>query len=112
MISREVRDWNRKGKRKIQILIIITNQLIEQPLEQDQQIIVFWEVTNFGLICIIPLISLAFSSEDGELKNIYVLSLYIFLDDLYLESQGCQQLQSVDINYQSFTSCDFPSLAG
>ena len=72
----------------------------------------FWEVTNFGLICIIPLISLAFSSEDGELKKIYVLSLYIFLDDLYLESQGCQQLQSVDINYQSFTSCDFPSLAG
>ena len=77
MTSREVRDWNRKGKRKIQILIIITNQLIEQPLEQDQQIIVFWEVTNFGLICIIPLISLAFSSEDGELKkNICTVSVH------------------------------------
>ena len=38
-------------------------------------------------------------------QKIYVLLyyLYIFLEDLYLESQGCQQLQSVDINYQSFT---------
>ena len=75
MISREVRDWNRKGKKKIQILIIITNQLIEQPLEQDQQIIVFWEVTNFGLICIIPLISLAFFFlRDGKSKTICTIS--------------------------------------
>ena len=38
-------------------------------------------------------------------QKMYVLLyyLYIFLEDLYLESQSCQQLQSVDINYQSFT---------
>ena len=60
---------------------------------------------NLILTCIISLILLAFFSRDGKSKNIctIVLSLYIFLEDLYLESQGCQQLQSVDINYQSFT---------
>ena len=87
MISQEARDWDWKGKRKVQSdisaikiivsnLIIITNQY--RLVQQDKQIIILWEVTDFILTCIISLILLAFFSRDDKSKNIctIVLSLH------------------------------------
>lgn len=71
MISQEVKDWEETDIAAIKIIVFKLNHYYQSistcPAGSANKC--FWEVTNSILICIIPLISLAFSSKDGETKT-------------------------------------------
>ena len=78
-----------------QILIIITNQY--RLVQQDKQIIILWEVTDFILTCIISLILLAFFSRDGKSKKyMYYCTISTFSWKIYIWKvkavSNCNQL--------------------
>ena len=111
VISQEVKDWEETDIAAIKIIVFKLNHYYQSistcPAGSANKCFLGGNQFYTHLYHSFDFFGIFF--KRWWIKNTYVLSLYIFLEDLYLESQGCQQLQSVDINYQSFTSCDFPS---